>query len=513
MNAFSKFLLLIGSAALASGQSPDQPAANADLPPEKILMNATSEFAFDLYSKLADENEDSNLFFSPYSVSSALMLVAEGARGETALEIGSTLGFPEALLRFGEDAREVPWELSVVRTAQAELNRQINKQGEATPEQARLREEETRLLKKWEDLKTVIKKTENDEDATRHFQALEDEEILISQINDLRKKFDTLILRTANAVWGDPSSQFKEPWKVRLVKNYGVGLFQEADFIKDAEGERIRINRWVAKQTEGSIKDLFKRGSIDSETRLVLANAIYFKGDWMTPFDEEATREKPFNLSSGETVRVQLMEKLQDETAGYAAFNGDGSFFPTPDEIPWNAPKPKTDPGADGFSMVEMPYRGGKVSMIAIAPNDPKGLPALEKNLNATNLENWLGMLKTRPTNILLPRFKMEAGYDLAKTLKAMGMPTAFDQENADFSGLSEERLFINSVVHQANLEVTEKGTEAAAATGIGFAAGNIPQTVPFFPTFSADRPFIYLIRDQKSGAILFLGRMLNPVP
>ena len=511
MKTTTRLLVLAGSVALANSQGAESAKANqaiivkANEAPEKILVDANSKFAFDCYAALSNADREANLFFSPYSISNALLMIAEGARGETAQEIGEVLGFPAALQRDGNDAQLIPWEMSKIRIGQSRLGKSLRSDGTKSVEQEKLKAKEAGILKQWDTLKAKIAAVPAGDHKARY--RLEDEErILVHHLNELRKNMDTLTLQIANAVWGERTMDFLEPWKETVSGTYGAGHVEEADFLNNAETERVRINAWIEKQTHGRITDIFPENSLTSATRLVLANAIYFKGDWTEPFPKNRTVETNFTLTSGETTKAQLMKKDEDETVRYAAFNADGSFFPTP-KFDFGEGKPKY-PGKDGFSMVELPYRGGSMSMVVIAPNDPGGLPALERKLNASSVSQWIAAMKDRKTNIRLPKFKMETSYDLNETLAALGMPSAFDPSRANFSGISSsEKIFIDQVAHKSFIEVTEEGTEAAAASGF---VGEL-SIEPFAPTFSADRPFVYLIRDKKSGSVLFLGRVLNP--
>ena len=507
-NIMIKLLLFAGSIALANGQRAEKSQAS-----EKILVAANSEFALDLYAHLAKADENANLFFSPYSISNALLMVTEGARGETALEMGKVLGFPESLRRIGDDAQSIPWEMGKLRLGQSRLNELSGGKGASSPEQEELKKEETLLLEQWENLRVKIVESEEAEDLEGWLKTMKAEELLVNRLNKVRGKLDTLTLRIANAVWSDRSMEILEPWRKTVSDIYGTGVIQEADFLNQFEQERERINAWVEKKTEGQIKGLFPERSIKDSTRVVLANAIYFKGNWMEPFSEEDTNEEIFTLVSGEEVKVSLMRKNFDGSASYAAFNADGSLFKTPKMVPYKkSDRPQTYSDKNGFSMVEMPYQGGNVSMVVIAPNDPSGLGALENQISASNLDQWIKSLEHRKTHITLPKFKVNKSYRLDEVLSAMGMPTAFKRAKSDFSGISEtEKIFIDVVFHKSFIEVNEKGTEAAAATGFGGAAGGLPKEIPFTPAFEANRPFIYLIRDRNSGAILFLGRVLNP--
>jgi serpin B len=289
-------------------------------------------------------------------------------------------------------------------------------------------------------------------------------------------------LSLANALWGQKGYGFLPAFTGLLKNSYGAGL-EEVDFTKDAEGSRKTINAWVAKETQDKIKDLMPQGSITDLTRLVLTNAIYFKGDWVKPFDKRSTQDQDFFLAADKKVKAPLMYQ-----------KGNFKFLDTP-----------------AIKALEMPYAGGELSMVILLPPKVDGLPALEKGLTAEAVTGWVAALRERhDVEVTVPRFKMSAEFSLKDTLASMGMPLAFDPGKADFSGMAgtKEKLFISAVIHKAFVDVNEKGTEAAAATGIAVVTMAMPMNPP---TFRADHPFIFLIRDVKSGAILFMGRLADP--
>ena len=264
--------------------------------------------------------------------------------------------------------------------------------------------------------------------------------------------------------------------------SYGAELAQ-VDFVHEAEQARQAINTWVEEKTEGKIVDLIPRGVLDGQTRLVLTNAIYFKGDWSTPFPKAATRDDTFHAGGGKTVTVPLMFKNDD--FGYRA--------------------------GDGLKVLELPYGKGDLSAVAILPDAVDGLPALEAKLTAEDLGRWLGELRRRKVQVFLPRFKLTSQFSLRDVLADLGMHQAFDRDAADLSGIStQEKLHISAVVHKAFVDVNEEGTEAAAATGVIVAtrAAMVRQEPA---VFRADHPFLFLIRDTRSGSILFVGRVDNP--
>jgi serine protease inhibitor len=287
-------------------------------------------------------------------------------------------------------------------------------------------------------------------------------------------------LAVANAIWGQKGFPWRPEFLTRQKRRFGAGL-EEADFAADPEAARRRINAWAAEQTRGKVPSIFGPGDITPLTRMVLANAIYFKSDWYAKFDKAATADAPFHLADGGRATAPLM--FQQAEFRY----GEG----------------------DGFQVVELPYKGGDLAMVVVLPRKPDGLPAVEKQATPEALTKWLAAGHDRPVNVWLPRFRVEAGFSLGDTLRDLGMAAALDPQAADFSGLAGERVALARVVHRAFVEVNEEGTVAAAVGGIG---GNLPAPVPPPPVdFRADRPFLFLIRDVRHGTILFLGRLTNP--
>ncbi len=283
-------------------------------------------------------------------------------------------------------------------------------------------------------------------------------------------------LHVANALWGQTDYGFLEAFLTLTRKHYGAGL-REVDFARATEQARQTINDWVEAQTERKIKELLQRGDIDSATALVLTNAIYFKGDWAQQFDKERTQDAPFRINAKETVTLPMM--YQSGTFGFAAL--------------------------DDLSILELPYNRDTLSMVVLLPNAVDGLEGVETSLNRENLDRWLGLLREQTVRVSLPRFAIGARFDLGRTLAAMGMTDAFCSK-ADFSGMTGRRdLFISKVIHQAEVEVNEEGTEAAAATAV------VMKKSAVSTTFVADHPFLFLIRNKQTGTILFMGRVVNP--
>jgi serpin B len=286
-------------------------------------------------------------------------------------------------------------------------------------------------------------------------------------------------LNIVNAIWGQKDYSFLPAFLDVLAQNYGAGL-RTLDFIKEAEKSRVTINDWVSDQTEGRIEDLIPKGAIDALTRLVLTNAIYFNAAWEYPFNEDMTAEGSFYLLDGEQVTVPMMK--QTESFGYTE--------------------------GEGYQAVELCYDGGELSMVIFLPEAGQ-FEAVEQGLQAQCVDTIIKGLQHAEVTITMPQFKFDSDFSLKDTLAGMGMPIAFT-ENADFSGMTGNReLFISDVIHKAFVSVDEKGTEAAAASAVIMTLSAMPSQLV---EVTIDRPFIFLIRDIDTGAILFVGRVLNPV-
>jgi len=294
------------------------------------------------------------------------------------------------------------------------------------------------------------------------------------------KDEDGFRLNIVNAIWGQQDYEFRSEFLDALAENYGAGL-RVLDFMKEPEESRITINKWVSEQTEGRIEDLIPQGTIDALTRLILTNAIYFNAAWQYPFSEEATSDGTFHLLDGEQITVPMMR--QTESFGYA----DG----------------------DDYQAVELPYDGQELAMVILLPEDGQ-FEGFEDSLNYEMVNKIIAKLESQQVNLTMPKFEFKTEFSLVKALTAMGMPVAFSA-NADFSGMTGNRdLAIDEVIHKSFVSVDEAGTEAAAATAVIMKLTAMPET-PVKVTL--DRPFIFLIRDIQTGAILFVGRVMNPGP
>ena len=387
--------LVLQGAMTGCGQAP-----SADT--QEVVAGNTA-FATDLYAKL--KNEKGNLFFSPYSISTALAMTLAGARGNTAQQMTNVLHF-------------------------------------AVP-QDRIHPA---------------------------FAGLE------AELNAIQRK-GKVQLSVANSLWPQKGDPFL-PEYVGLLKRYYGTSVTPLDYVRASETARNTINDWVEKKTNRKITDLIKPGILDSLTRLVLANAIYFKGNWVSQFDPKETTDRRFHVAPDKDTKCQSMSR-----------EGTYAYAETPD-----------------MQVLELPYAGGDLSMIVLLPRKTDGISVLEGELTAAKLAKWMKALREREVMVLLPKFKLTCEFGLKKTLTAMGMTDAFN-DKADFSGMDGTHfLFISAVVHKAFVDVNEEGTEAAAATAVEETQG-----IPMMPVFRADHPFVFLIRDKHNGSILFLGRVTDP--
>ncbi|MGD0940889.1 MAG: serpin family protein [Terracidiphilus sp.] len=303
-------------------------------------------------------------------------------------------------------------------------------------------------------------------------------------LGDLNAAHQGYQLHIANALWAQQDYRILDDF-LRLNKaDYGAG-FNRVDFKSAPEAARLTINRWVERKTEDKIKNLIQQGVLDSSTRLVLTDTIYLKSNWQTQFEKRETEDGDFNVSPIRNVTAAMMHR----TDGFNYFKG------------------------DAFRALEIPYKNLETSLIIFLPDKLDGLSDLERSLTAPNLRRWLEQLRTVPKVMLaMPRFTVTEEFELKGTLDEMGMTEAFDRELADFSGITRSRkLFLSAMIHKTFIDVDEEGTEASAASAFGvmgaiFAAREEPP-IPF----TVDHPFVFLIRDNRSGSILFMGRMTDP--
>lgn len=374
---------------------------------ERILVQDNSAFAMDLYQKLCAS--DGNIFFSPYSISTALAMTYGGARGNTEKEMAKTL-------RFSLDQENLHFAFAQVE----------------------------------------------------------------SRLNKLQKA-GNIKLSVANALWPQQDYKFLDEYLFLAKKHYGVTI-TPLDYKRAREAARSMINKWVEDKTQSKIKDLIQPGILNALTRLVLVNAIYFKGNWESQFKADKTKDAPFYVSPKKSVQVPMM--TQKQKFEYANLRS--------------------------FEILKLPYVGNEMSMIILLPKETDGLKQLEANLSLENLKGWKRRLDKRDVLVFLPKFKMTSMFRLDKTLVSMGIIDAFSNSKANFAGMDGRSnwLYIAAVIHKAFVDVNEEGTEAAAATAVVIGAMSAPAPSP---TFRADHPFVFLIQENQTGSILFIGRVTDP--
>jgi serpin B len=296
-----------------------------------------------------------------------------------------------------------------------------------------------------------------------------------------KETVDGFRLNIANAIWGQEGYSFLQQYIETIMTYYGCGL-RYLDFINDPEAARLEINDWASNQTEGRINNLLGPGSLSALVRLVLANATYFKANWAHEFNKSMTTDGDFTLLDGSTVTVPMMQ--QRHQFSYAE--------------------------GDTYQAIRLPYLSDELAMTILLPRDGE-FESFENSLDSQILQDILAKMESREVDLSLPKFTFESSYRLNEVLSEMGMPAAFSG-GADFSGMTgNQDLFIGSALHKTFVSVDEVGTEAAAVTVI-IMMGSAPSPPPTVVSFTADRPFIFLIQDIETGSILFMGRVLNPI-
>ena len=382
-------------------------SAAAEPPDLAALVQGNTAFALDLHAQL--RSQPGNLFYSPYSLSSALAMTYAGASGTTAAEMEKALH-----LSLGEETHPA-------------------------------------------------------------FSALKD------GLEDLQKD-GGVQLAVANSLWPMKGYPLLPAFLERVKSGYGAEIVP-LDFAGATEESRQTINRWVEDKTREKIKDLIAPGNLEPLVRMVLVNAIYFKGKWASPFKSERTAPGDFFVSPDAIVLVPMMDQTHR--------------FPYAE--------------TDDCQILELPYVGDGLSMLVILPKDRDGLAGIEARLSSDFLAAWRERLAEREVHVILPKFKMTWGAALLNgPLQALGMVDAFSKTKADFSGMDgrPDWLYVGLVLHKAFVEVNEEGTEAAAATAVVMKYRSIPKPPP---EFRADHPFLFLIQDDRTGSVLFLGRVADP--
>jgi serpin B len=287
----------------------------------------------------------------------------------------------------------------------------------------------------------------------------------------------------ANSLFGQQGFPYRQEFLALLSKEYAAPL-QTVDFAGHPRESAEKINHWAAEQTHDRIKQTIDPSSLLPSTRLVLVNAVYFKADWIEKFEKRATSDKPFFVDGKDSANVSTMQ----QTHGFNYFQN------------------------DSMQMMEMPYVGG-CSMLVLLPRAHDGLPALENSLTADSFDTWLKQMQPQLLRVDLPRFQIEGSFQMKGPLAELGMTDAFDPHKADFSDITTaQKLVIDQVIHKTFIKLDEAGTEAAAVTAVTAVAASVMRQKPPEPiVFQADHPFLYVLRHQATGTILFMGRITNP--
>ncbi len=308
---------------------------------------------------------------------------------------------------------------------------------------------------------------------------------LETRLNALQDSGDVELL-AANSLWPQEGALLDA--YLSLVETHYTAAVEPVNYTEASsrEAARKRINRWVERKTREKIRNLIPRGILDELTRLVLVNAIYFKGNWRLPFDETATSEAPFHTTPESRIAVPMMH--QKETFRYGEIEG-------------------------RLQLLELPYGNGDLSMLIVLPETIDGYAGVEADLDPEALLNWRHRLRRKEVDVYLPKFQISDEFRLDTPLKALGMTDAFYAQQANFAGMDgrPDRLYITAAIHKAYVEVNEKGTEAAAATAVMVGAKALMMPEPP-PVFRADRPFLFLIQERTTGAVLFMGRVVDPM-
>ncbi len=373
--------------------------------------SSISKFAVKMYKQIVED--DKNIFFSPYSITTAFGMADAGAKGNTDLQI--------------REALQVTLDGDDFHNGLNGLDQSLKIFSDAT---------------------------------------------------------DNLELNVENSIWAQDSvTYFKVGYLDKLARNYGAGVYM-LDFINEPDPSRIIINDWVAQKTNQRIKDLIPQLAITTETRLVLTNAIYFLADWEYKFDSTLTATDTFHTADGNSIQTPMMRFVNDKPVNML-YNYTGDV-----------------------RILELPYKGNRIAMDLILPNNGK-YKAFEDSITAEGLGGLIsGLDSTELDRVKIPKFQFTTpSLSIKKALQNIGMVVPFT-DAADFSGISDLSLKIADVFHKAFIKVDESGTEAAAATAIIFVPTSAQPNTKFFV---ANRPFMYLIRDKQTNAILFMGRIMNP--
>ena len=370
-----------------------------------INKSEKKDFVFAFYSEVAEKNKHSNIFFSPFSISTAFSMAYEGAMGNTASEMQDVFGFEE-------------------------------------------------------------------DDSKRH-------EKISETLLRLNPEDENYSLEVANALWIKEGYEIKQDY-IDTAKKYYSSTVDNVDFVSD-DGVN-KINSWTNEKTQGKIQDILAPGSTDEMTRMAITNAVYFKGKWGLQFNPTHTTEQPFWTDRSNSVMVPMMREAA-AMYNYAETNS--------------------------LKALELNYLGGDISMIVLLPKEKGGLSSLEQSIDGKMLDSIKSSMTHEPLTVELPKFEFETQYNLAGPLRNLGLEDAFDRDNADFQGITDEQVYLEKAAHKAFVNVNEEGTEAAAITALVVRATSGPPEP--IAEFVVDHPFMFVIQEKETGEILFIGRVIDP--
>jgi len=412
-------LTIIGSTA---GQTIATTTANVNQ-----IVNGLNTFAFELYYKISNSNQ--NIIISPYSVSSLLSFLVSGAAENTRTQLIHLLHFENS---------QNP---KLINAVLNKLNHSLSI---------------TNQCESW----------------------------ISCRFNKLSKQLamqeDTQNFSIANALWTDTKFAYRPAFLTSMQLNHAVD-FYSLDFTNKPEKSRIKINDWIESNTNGYIQNFLPEGSVTTATRLILTNAIYFKGLWTVPFKPEMTAPQAFILTDTQSVQVPMMH--QQNKFSYAE-NAD-------------------------VQLLLLPYTHSTLAMAIVLPKVNHTLQEIEQKLNPSTLIQLLQTSRNQEVMVSLPRFKLESTFaSLSNTIQSLGLTDAFN-DRANFSHITHATLFISTIIQKALIQVDEKGTVAAAATGIVMATAMANEPPPV--EFNANHPFLFIIYDTQSNLILFMGQVINP--
>lgn len=456
-------------------------------------------FAWTLHREITKDKPNDNFVWSPFCLQQVLAVVGEGARGRTAKELGDCLGMPIAALHPGDNDR--PWDFAPLHLANSSATKALR-----TPWAQANQEQAMRLFRsETQDRRTLGKV----------------EEMTTLGLDGLGP-YRPFTFRSVDRLLVQRGLPIEQEFLRAIRQEKPEGAVEQVDFKTNPESERLRMNQWIAQQTEDVIKDPIQKGVWKPQTQLVAVNVAYFRADWSKRFNPEETRQGSFYALDGKHPQLVPMMTCQ-ESCRYVAFNRDGSVFPTPEMVPTesNNADPAFYPKEGGYHVIEKTYAGRRASMVLVLPSRLNRLAELEAEITISQIEQILRAGKEWRCDIKLPKFKVRTSASFLDSLTRLGVTSFADRRKHDFTGIykaptPQEALCLEDLNQVVDIEVNERGTVAVAvAVGHGGGVGGVaarPQLRPFIPQFIANQAFLYFIKDNETGQILFVGRTTNPL-